>query len=189
VRLFVGLEIDDTVRTRAATIVESVHALLDPLLVIRWVPAQNLHLTLWFLGEVPEPRAPAILEAVGRPFDVPAFDLRISGLGAFPRSGIPRVLWLGVEHGQRSLVALHTELVSRLQPLGFDPEPRPFSAHLTLGRVKGPRGRARSHDVRASWRDVPADAGVCRIDAVTVFHSRLSPKGAAYEPLVRVPLR
>jgi RNA 2',3'-cyclic 3'-phosphodiesterase len=189
VRLFVGIEIDNTVRARAAAIARSAQAVLDPVLAIRWVAAENLHLTLWFLGEVSEPRATAILTAVGPPFDVSAFDLRIGGFGAFPRSGTPRVLWLGVEAGQHSLAALHAELIPRLHPLGFEPERRPFSAHLTLGRVKGPRGVAHPRELRALWRDLPADAGVCWIQAVTVFRSRLSSKGAVYEPLVRVPLR
>jgi 2'-5' RNA ligase len=189
VRLFVGIEVDDAVRASAAAIARPAATVLAPYLAIRWVAAENLHLTLWFLGEVPEPRATAVLNGVGPFFDVSPFDLHIGGFGAFPPSGLPRVLWLGVQQGQHSLAELHRALVPRLQPLGFEPERRPFSAHLTLGRVKAARGVARPREVRALWRDLPADAGVCRIEWITVFRSTLSSKGAVYEPLVRVPLR
>jgi 2'-5' RNA ligase len=188
VRLFAGIEIDDTVRERAVAIAQSARAALDRALSLRWVPPQNLHITVWFFGEVPERAAADILNAIERPFLVPSFDLHVAGLGAFPPSGIPRVLWLGVETGGESLTRLHAELATRLRPLGFEPERRPVSPHMTLARVKGVLSGARPPQVRALWRDLPADAGICRISAVTLFRSRLSPKGAAYEPLVRVPL-
>jgi 2'-5' RNA ligase len=188
VRLFAGIEIDDIVRARAASITESARAALDRVLSIRWVPPQNLHITLWFFGEVPERGAADILNAVDGPFLASSFELHVTGFGAFPRSGIPRALWLGVTSGGDSLARLHAELATRLRPLGLEPEERPLLPHVTLGRVKGVLSDARPPEVRALWRDLPADAGRCRVNALTLFRSRLSPKGAAYEPLVRVPL-
>ena len=188
-RLFIGIELDDAVRSRAAQIVASAGALLDPALAVRWVPRENLHITVWFLGEVAEPRMASVLRALDPPFDIPAFDLHVAGFGAFPGAGLPRVLWLGVQEGQLPLGSLYADIAGRLHPLGIAPEARPFSAHLTVGRVKGARRPVRPRDVRALWRGLPADAGVCRIGAVTLFHSRLSPKGSAYDPLLRVPLK
>jgi 2'-5' RNA ligase len=155
---------------------------------------------LWFIGEVSEDRAAAILQTMNTPFLTPGFDLEIRGVGAFPAHGAPRVLWIGVGAGQESAIALHGELAARLQPLGFEPEGRAYAAHLTMARVKAwpepakqGKPKRRSGVNRGALREVlrefPADAGRCRIDAVTVFRSRLSPKGAAYEPLLRVPLR
>ena len=187
-RLFAGIEIDDTVRERAAAIAESASAAIDRALSIRWVPSQNLHITLWFFGEVPEPDAANILSVIDHPFLASSFDLHVAGLGAFPQSGIPRALWLGVKTGGDSLMRLHAELATRLRPLGLEPERRPLSPHMTLARVKGVLSGAPPREVRALWRDLPADAGSCRVNALTLFRSRLSPKGAAYEPLVRVPL-
>jgi 2'-5' RNA ligase len=188
VRLFAGIEIDDTVRTRAVAIAESARPALDRTLSIRWIPPQNLHVTLWFFGEVLERVSADILKAIDAPFVEPSFDLHLAGLGAFPQSGIPRVLWLGVRTGGDSVTRLHAELAVRLHQLGLEPEPRPLSPHLTLARVKGVRSGARLREARALWRDFPADAGTCRVCALTLFRSRLSPKGAAYEPLLRVPL-
>jgi 2'-5' RNA ligase len=74
-----------------------------------------------------------------------------------------------------------------LGPLGFEAERRPYSAHLTIARVKEAR-KSSGRRVRDVLRDADADAGRCWIGAVTLFRSRLSPKGAAYEPLLRVAL-
>jgi RNA 2',3'-cyclic 3'-phosphodiesterase len=187
-RLFVAVELDDAVRRRAAAIAEAVEASVSDALVLRWIPAENLHITLWFLGEVPDPRAASVLTALDRPFDIPPFPLALGGIGAFPSSGLPRVVWLGVREGDAGLAALHREIGARLEPLGFAAEPRPFAAHLTLGRVKGARPGTAPRVVRARWRELAADAGECAVAAVTLFRSRLSRRGAVHEALLRVPL-
>ncbi|MEN3340576.1 MAG: 2,3-cyclic 3-phosphodiesterase [Acidobacteriota bacterium] len=188
-RLFVGVEIDDVVRRRAAAIADAAGKLLSDDLVVRWIAPENLHITLWFLGEVPDPRAASVLTALARPFDIPPFPLALGGIGAFPSSGLPRVVWLGVRDGDAGLAALHREIGARLEPLGFAAEPRPFAAHLTLGRVKGARPGTAPRAVRERWRELAADAGECAVAAVTVFRSRLSPRGAVHEALLRVPLQ
>jgi len=183
-RLFIGVELSDTVEARAAGIAERLRQTLGRRATARWIAAENLHITLWFLGEVADDRVAAMMSAVNSPFTVPSFDLELRGAGAFPPHGPPRVFWIGVAAGQDSLQALHDELAVRLQPLGFEPELRAYSAHLTIARVK----ECRSREVRDLLREIEADAGRCHISAVTVFRSRLSPKGASYEPLLRVPL-
>ena len=85
------------------------------------------------------------------------------------------------------MAALYQEIAVRLAPLGFVPERRAYTAHLTISRVKE-AGRGSSRILREQLADIPADCGTCRIAAVTLFRSRLSPRGAAYEPLLRVPL-
>jgi 2'-5' RNA ligase len=184
VRLFVAIELDAAVRSRAAALAEGLRLRLGPRVIARWVPADNLHITIWFIGEVPDDRAAAILSAIDRPFDVAPFDLHIAGFGAFPRSGAPRVFWLGVQAGGESLARLHRELSERLRPLGIEPERRPYSAHLTIARVK-PGGAGG----RPPRLDPDGDAGTCRISGLTVLRSHLSSKGATYEPVLRVPLR
>jgi RNA 2',3'-cyclic 3'-phosphodiesterase len=187
VRLFVGVELDDTVRRSAAAIAAALGERLGGRINARWIPAPNLHITLWFLGHVLEGRAREILRAIDAPFATPAFDLHAAGLGAFPTSGPPRVLWLGIEAGAEPLTRLHGELATRLTAIGVEPERRRYSAHLTIARVTGSEPGS-SASLRGALRAVPADAGTCRVEAVTVFQSHLSPKGATYEPLLRVPL-
>ena len=183
-RLFIGVELPDDVKARAARIAESLRETLEGRVTARWIPPENLHITLWFIGEVADDRASAIASAVALPFSTRSFDLDLRGAGAFPPHGTPRVFWIGIGQGQESMQTLYAELARRLQPLGFEPERRAYSAHLTIARVKDCPDRL----VRNLLRDADADAGRCRIDAVTIFRSRLSPKGANYEPLLRVPL-
>ena len=152
------------------------------------MPETNLHLTVWFLGEVSDPRATAVLESLKAPLPVSPFTLHLSGLGAFPPSGPPRVFWMGVTHGGSELARLHHEIGTRLEPWGFRGEGREYAAHLTLARVKEPPTAAARTVIRQLLRETDADAGSCRLDTLTVFRSRTSPQGAAYEPLLRVPL-
>jgi len=156
---------------------------------IRWVATGHLHLTVWFLGEVSEARASAVLDAMRPAIDVPPFELHIAGFGAFPPSGPPRVLWMGVTRGLEELASAHDQVGARLQPWGFAPEGRAYSAHLTVARVEDPAHGAARRALRRAIAHEPADAGSCRIQELTVFRSRTSPAGAVYEPLLRVPLR
>jgi RNA 2',3'-cyclic 3'-phosphodiesterase len=190
VRLFVGVELDDGVRSAAAAAAETLRDRLvriAPGLDARWISPPNLHITLWFIGEVDDERAAAIQGALGPRFDTPVFTLAVAGCGAFPPSGPPRVIWFGVTDGAGSMVDLYRDVARRLVPLGFEAERRPYSPHLTIARVKD-MPRSSSRTFREMLADTAADLGSCRIGNVTLFRSRLSPKGANYEPLVRVPL-
>ena len=169
-------------KSRVAAIADALRETLGRRVTARWVPPDNLHITLWFIGEVSDDRTAGIIDAVNAPFATRTFELELRGAGVFPPHGPPRVLWIGVAEGQHSMIALYNELAARLQPLGFQPERRAYSAHLTIARIKAWPHRAKRLE------GVVADAGRCRISAVTVFRSRLSPKGASYEPLLRVPL-
>lgn len=188
-RLFIGVELDDRVKAAAAAIGEGLRREIGHRVDARWVPAGNLHITLWFLGELDESRAESTIAALNRPFDQTAFDVEISGLGAFPPSGPPRVLWLGVTAGGDSLARVHAELTTRLEPIGYEPERRAYSAHLTIARVKNVSRGVSAREIRSLLQARPAPAGKCRIEAVTLFRSRVSSKGATYESLQRVRLK
>jgi 2'-5' RNA ligase len=188
VRLFVGIELDDRVREAAARISESLRRQLSERVDARWIAASNLHITLWFIGEIGDARSEELRQVLERPYEVPAFDLEIGGLGAFPPSGPPRVFWLGVAAGLASLRRIHSELAVRLGPLGFEPERRAYSAHVTIARVKSVSRAITNRALRQMLQTWSAVAGRCRTTHVTVFQSRLSPKGANYEPLLRIPL-
>ena len=190
-RLFVAAEPSSDVRRAAGAAAERLRAALRSKGLdhgIRWIADENLHLTVWFLGEVSDARAGAVLDALRAPVHEPAFMLHLSGLGAFPPSGPPRVFWMGVSQGTDELARLHDEIGARLVPWGFRAEARAYSAHLTLARVKEPPPAAARGAIRQLLRDGDADAGGCRIEALTVFRSRTSPAGAVYEALLRVPL-
>jgi len=185
-----GIELDDAVTAAAADAALELKSRLGsvaPGFTARWIDRTNLHITLWFIGEVVDERAAAMTEALRSPFDVAPFRLDLAGCGAFPPSGAPRVLWIGTTRGIDAMRELYARVEQRLLPLGFQAERRPYTPHLTIARVKDP-GRAPGRVIRQAIAAVPAACGESGVNAVTLFRSRLSPRGAAYEPLMRVPL-
>jgi RNA 2',3'-cyclic 3'-phosphodiesterase len=190
-RLFIGVELDDRVRSAAAAAADRLRSRLtrvSPGLQARWIPPENLHITVWFLGEVPDADVPRIEGSLtGAPLRTAVFDLALAGCGAFPPSGAPRVFWIGVGDGGARMIDVYREIGERLAPLGFLPERRGYTAHLTLARVRDP-GRGAPVSIRRALAEEPADCGPTAVSVVTLFRSRLSPKGAVYEPLLRVPL-
>jgi 2'-5' RNA ligase len=192
VRLFLAAEPSAGVQAAARSCARRLRERLESARAargIRWIPGGNLHLTVWFLGEVSDARAPAVFDALRAPLDVAPFDLHLSGFGAFPPSGPPGVLWMGVTGGLEALSRAHERVGARLQPWGFAAEGRAYSAHLTIARVKAPPHGAARAAMRQALEREPADAGRCRITELTLFRSRTTPSGALYERLLRVPLR
>jgi 2'-5' RNA ligase len=188
-RLFLGTELSTAVTTAAGAAADRLRldiARAAPQAKLRWIPVENLHITLWFFGEVTEPQLDS-LRRVLHGVDVSAFDLQVAGAGTFPSSGPPRVIWLGLPRGRDGLLAVYDRLRDRLMPLGFEPENRPFSPHLTVARVKDV-GRQESAIIRSILAGSHVAAGSCRVDTVTIFRSRTSQHGAQYERLLRVPL-
>lgn len=189
-RLFIGIELPDNVQAAAADAAARLRARLNrdaPGLRVRWVEPDNLHITLWFLGEVSESDGEALVTALEEPLGATAFMLRIAGAGAFPEHGLPRALWLGLTAGRNGLLTIHDRLVETLRPLGYEPEKRPFAPHLTIARVKDAR-RSDVAAVRGILREMNTEVGAHEVRHVTLFRSHLSPKGSQYERVLRVPL-
>ena len=186
-RLFVAVEIAEHVRSRLASLSAELqqraarHARGAR---VTWVQPERMHLTIRFIGESDADRAAAIAAALAPPLPTPAFDMRISGTGAFPPRGRPRVLWAGIEEGLDGLQALEREVTARLSGCGVPPEDRPYRPHLTLARVRDPAG-LRSDRLFDGLSDT---LGTSRVDAITLFHSKTSPKGPEYTALQRTPL-
>jgi 2'-5' RNA ligase len=187
-RLFVALEPPDPVRRRlaalAADLRRDARRAADD---VRWVAAENLHLTLQFLGAVPEERvadvtaAVAAAAAASRPLA-----LEVKGAGGFPNARRPRVIWLGLAGDVAGAIALAADLGRRLAPLGFPPEGRPWSAHLTVGRARDPRGAPGLAGALAGPSE--AEGIPWRAADLVLFESHLSPKGPRYEAIARASL-
>jgi 2'-5' RNA ligase len=154
---------------------------------VKWVPAENLHLTLQFLGAVAEDRVAAIAGAVSAAAaGCPALVLAVEGAGAFPSARRPRVLWAGLSGDVARAAALVAGLGGRLAPLGFPPEARPWSAHVTLGRAREPRG---APGLAPALEGLPRDAPVpWPVTHVALVRSLLSPAGPRYDAILRAPL-
>src|SRR5712692_8841210 len=143
---------------------------------VAWVPAANLHLTLKFLGTVPEESLEAVADWLRRRLlEHAPVEVSARGLGAFPSLDRPRVLWAGVDGGE-PLARLAAEVEAATVGLGFDPEDRPFHAHVTVGRVK-------SDGAAASFRElwsVEAEFGASKMTEVVLYESRTRSDGAEY---------
>jgi 2'-5' RNA ligase len=186
VRCFVAVDLSGEARDAVA---EAAGALRErgPRADVKWVDPANLHLTLEFLGEVTEDRIVAVRAALGRVAGGHApFELGMAGIGGFPSLGRPRVLWAGVSHGLRELGLLAADVERAMAPLGFPPESRPFSGHVTLGRVRTPRGLRRVLDAAAALEGQPFGAWTVR--EIVLYRSHLRPSGSVYEPLATLAL-
>jgi RNA 2',3'-cyclic 3'-phosphodiesterase len=150
----------------------------------RWSPPENQHVTLKFLGLSPAERFEEIAAVVGSvSAGHPPAALRLAGLGSWPSRRRVRVLWVGLHDESELLAGLAAELDEALGPLGFEPEKRDFTPHLTLARWRTPV------QLRIPLPDLPPDLRESfTVDAVELFRSHLSPKGARYEVLKSWPL-
>lgn len=183
VRSFVAILLNEEVRGALAAEIARLRP-LGPR--VSWVAPPNLHLTLKFLGEVPpaalEEVTDALTEAVA---GTTPFSLHFYGLGAFPEMARPRVLWVDVAEGGQAAQALQARVEAALTRRGFAREERPFSPHLTLGRVREPRGLAALQQAMA--RDARTDFGRLEVRALSLMRSDLSPAGSRYTELAAFP--
>ncbi len=185
-RLFVAVDLDQAVRAAAAATSRRVAPIAERAGSVNWLKPENMHLTLKFLGEVDDGRVAEIAARVREPYGTAAFDASFAGVGLFPPTGPARVIWIGMTAGVEPLKAIQEEVERRLGPLGFPAEKRPFQAHLTLGRFRVPAPRTIRPAIEGTG---VGSVGTCRIDHVTLYQSRLSPRGATYTALDRGPLR
>jgi RNA 2',3'-cyclic 3'-phosphodiesterase len=134
-RVFTAVEVTPEIRATALRLIDRLRVAPAK---VTWTKADNLHYTLKFLGDVPAERTADICRAVdGAVSPFSPFEVVAAGAGAFPSAGHPRTLWLGVSDGAEPMELLNQALERVLEPLGFPKEHRRFTAHLTLGRVRG----------------------------------------------------
>jgi 2'-5' RNA ligase len=152
---------------------------------IAWVDPASAHLTVRFLGSADIQRLDALGDRLGElAASADRIHARPGATGAFPGWDRPRVLWLGVESGG-AIERLAGAVEAAAREVGFDPEERAFTAHLTLGRVRGQRGARRAVPPVRGW----APAGPAEpIAEMVLFQSQLHPSGARHIPLARYPL-
>ena len=158
--------------------------------IVRWVPVQNIHLTLKFLGDVAPANVDALTQMLGAEAGkLDPFDIQIGGLGSFPSLKRPRVLFVGVQ-APAGLEALYRGIESACVRLGYESEERGFSPHLTLGRIKQDASAADQQKIRRIFEELKIDSlGTARVDSVHLYKSELKPNGAVYTQLFSASLR
>jgi RNA 2',3'-cyclic 3'-phosphodiesterase len=188
-RAFIAVEIPSGIHQEIDKKMAPIRAALNASLV-RWVPAENVHLTLKFLGDV----SPANLELLEQMLSVEVsqhrvFELGFGGLGAFPNPKRPRVIWIGIQ-APAALGALQHGIEAATATLGYPDEQRSFSPHLTIGRVKQNVGSVGMQQIRSALEETKVDSlGTTQVSAVHLFRSDLKPTGAEYTRLFSVPLK
>jgi 2'-5' RNA ligase len=153
---------------------------------VRWIQRANLHVTLRFLGgEVPSdlitPLDARLREITA---GISAFEIDACGVGAFPDSRYPKIIWIGLQ--SETLIRLAEQLEAASRESGFDPESRPYSPHLTIGRVRNMRARRQIRTILT--RDSCVEFGTSRIEHLSLYRSVIGGPSAIYYELARYPL-
>ncbi len=189
IRAFIAIDLTPEVRQRLDQVAQQLKERLGSV-PIRWVPVENIHLTLKFLGDV----SVANLEMLKKLLQTEAsnhkpFDFSVGGIGAFPNAHKARVVWAGVE-APSNLSSIQRNIETAMARLGYAREERPFSAHLTLGRVSR---NATSKDIHLIGEVLDSThigfMGVVHVGSVNLYRSDLQPSGAVYTCVYTAPLK
>ena len=184
IRTFLALELCEGTRSRLAAAQER---LASAGARVRWVDRRNLHLTVKFLGGVEDRALGEVCAVADRVAGgVEPFEFAVRGLTAVPKAGALRMIWAGIDEPTGRLGRLNELLEQSFAALGFKEEKRAFRPHLTLGRVKGPRGVDELRAAAGAYADT--GFGRQRADELVVFSSELTADGPIYTALSRSPL-
>ena len=177
-RTFIALDLSDSMKKELTRLQEELKKAGSD---VKWVNPLNIHLTLKFLGNVEESKIDeikAILDGISQKNN--AYELSLFNLGSFPSLNQLRVLWAGIDKGCSETEKIAEEIENGLEKIGFPKETRPFSAHLTIGRVRSGKNKAKLKEIITSLQVNPE---TCQIKSVTLYQSKLTPKGPIYTPL------
>jgi len=181
IRSFIAFDINNESVLRRFSEVQG--TLLNTGADLKVVKPENIHITLRFLGNI----SPQMVNLIHEEMEKTAFtsfDAEIKGLGAFPNLRYARVVWAGIRKGAEELTNISSQLEPRLRGLGFRPDPKGFSPHLTIARVK--TGRNKGELVRCVQDLADYEFGILKADCLRLKKSVLTPRGPIYSTLTEV---
>ena len=178
IRSFIAFDIDNEPVLRK--IVEVQNLLIKTGADLKLVKPENIHITMRFLGNITPPVVEKIFEEIKKVQFTP-FDVKIQGTGVFPHLRYPRVVWVGMTEGADQMRSISSQLEPRLRRLGFAPDRKGFSPHLTVARVRS--GRNKVELVKCISENVNHEFGVIRAECLRLKRSNLTPKGPIYSTL------
>jgi RNA 2',3'-cyclic 3'-phosphodiesterase len=186
-RTFIAIELPQEIK-------DSLSKLQDELKAhgadVKWVEPKNIHLTLKFLGEIDNKQSEKISEIISRVArDNNSFQAAISSLGAFPKIDHPRVIWAGIDAGDKELKIIAERLEDEISLLGIPKEERAFSSHITIARVRSPSNRDKLVQDLKTKTELDGKKLEFSVTKITLFKSTLTPKGPLYEPLKETSLK
>ncbi|MCX7702588.1 MAG: RNA 2',3'-cyclic phosphodiesterase [Planctomycetota bacterium] len=183
-RMFIAVELEDDLRKQLSEVQKT---LATSQANVKWVEPHNIHLTIKFLGDVDPALIVGICKVIESatekqvPFVVP-----VIGVGTFPPTGLPRIIWVGASDEELRLSKIYNTLNSGLVPLGIPFEKRKFNPHITLGRIRTPKGADALKKMVSQYSQKPF--GSIAVDSLTLFSSELTEKGPLYTPLANIRL-
>ncbi len=185
IRAFIAAELPESIRREVSQLQARLKATGAD---AKWVETGNLHLTLKFLGNIEESQVEPLKTALGAAAQrVAPFSIQVEGIGAFPGTTSPRVVWVGISQGEEALIQLAQVVEEVCAGLSFPKEERPFRGHLTIGRVRSREQLAGLiRELQVEEFKASAAAPITRL---VLFQSALSPKGPIYTPRAQIPLK
>lgn len=133
-RTFIAIELPENIRMWLGNLQKELKSSQAD---VKWVEPKNIHLTLKFLGEIDEKKIEKIIKIMDEAVkEKPTFTMRINSIGAFPSLSLPRVIWVGLDKGENETKLIAGDLEEKIAKTGIPKEERPFSSHITLGRVR-----------------------------------------------------
>ena len=174
-RLFIAIEIPPEVKSQFATVLRELKAApVD----VRWEALEKLHVTLKFLGDTNPELLPQVIQQLDRVVEsVHPFAVRYSGLGCFPNARDPKILWVGAEDVQHSMIPLVESIEKTMAALGLKREAKPFHAHVTIGRVKSQRN---IQDLLRIMESTTLKSHTTNVSHIVLVKSELKPSGSEY---------
>ncbi|MCS7097051.1 MAG: RNA 2',3'-cyclic phosphodiesterase [Candidatus Methanomethylicia archaeon] len=182
IRAFIAIDVSEEIIYELIKVQESLK-LLD--LDIKFVERENIHLTLKFLGEIPQEKINRVCNVMKNMY-FPKFYLEVKGLGVFPFISKPRVIWAGVSEGYQNIVEIFHFLDSNLKKLNFKSEVGEFTPHITLGRFKSGRNVHLLANFIQDYRNI--SFGKFAVGFVCLKKSVLTPRGPIYSDLFKMEL-
>ena len=181
IRSFIAFDIDSELVLKRLSEVQGM--LVNTGADLKLVEPQNIHVTMRFLGNISPPMVDFIHEEMKKISFTP-FEIELKGLGAFPSLKYARVVWAGIRKGADELMNVFNQLEPRLKRIGFKPDPKGFSPHLTIARVK--TGRHKAELVKCVKDLADYEFGIIKADCLRLKKSVLTPKGPIYTTLREV---
>jgi len=188
IRAFIAVNLSPDILERIEQISLDLRKRMD-VVPIRWVPTENIHLTLKFLGNVSTANLEILKDILGKVVSSHhECDISVGGIGVFPKPHNPRVVWVGMEVTQE-LITLQRNIEIETARLGYSREHRPFSAHLTFGRVSRNAAAQDVHVIAEILENYKVGfLGATRVRTVFLYRSDLKPDGAEYTPIYSAAL-
>ncbi len=185
IRAFIAVELPDRIKQRLGEIQEQLKAGRSE---AKWVAPQSIHLTLKFLGGISRDTVSGVTEAMEEAaLGVSPLKLGVNGLGVFPNAKRVQVVWAGLTGDMATLIQVQKDLDTALARLGFTPESRPFTAHLTLARMRDEASATEREGVGKLVESTSFEGGEFVADSLSLMRSELRREGPIYTRVASVP--